>query len=261
MRAFLAVALLLGAAFALPAKAFLSDSEARKQVADLRTETQARLAETAQLVEALRQRLEATGKNQFEFSGQTETLRADIARLTGQIELLTHSLETAHKRQQDFYVDLDSRLRKLETAPASPSPDRPADPQPDQQQEMRDYEAALGLFRERKFAEAQAAFAAFLDAHPRSALRPNAQYWLGSSHYHQNGFLQAARAFGKVAADWPDDPRAPEALLQQADALVKARDVPAAIKVLTALAERYPAAPEAGTARSRLKTLAPQRKR
>lgn len=253
MRAQLSVALLC-ATFALPAQAFLGDSEARKQVADLR-------AETAQLVEALRQRLDATGKNQFEFSGQIESLRADIARLTGQIELLTHSLETAHKRQQDFYVDLDSRLRKLETATASPSPDRPADPQPDPQQEMRAYEAALGLFRERKFAEAQAAFTAFLDAHPRSALRPNATYWLGSSHYQQNGFLQAASAFGKVAADWPEDPRAPEALLQQADALVRAKDVPAAMKVLTALTERYPASPEAGTARSRLKTLAPQRKR
>jgi len=259
MRAPLSVALLC-ATFALPAQAFLSDGEARKQVADLRTETQARLAENARDAEALRARVEALARNQFDFTAQIDALRSELARLTGQIELLTNSLEAAHKRQQDFYVDLDNRLRKLETA-AVAAPAEPSRPQDDPQQEMRDYETALGLFRERKFKEAQAAFTVFLDAHPRSALRPNAQYWLGSSHYQQNGFLQAAAAYGKVAADWPDDPRAPEALLQQADALVRAKDVPAATKVLNTLVEKYPASPEAGTARSRLKTLAPQRKR
>jgi len=246
------------ALLAPPAHALFGDSEARKQIAELGKTVEA----LSQRVEALAQRIDALAKNQFDFANQGEGLRAEMARLTGQIEVLTHGLDAALKRQQDFYVDLDNRLRKLEenaaaTVAAAPTSPPAANPQT----EMRDYEAALGLFRERKFAEAQGAFAAFIAAHPRSTLLPNAHYWLGSSHFQQKGFLQAAAAFGKVAAEWPKDARAPEALLQQADALVKAKDAPGAIRVLDHLVEKYPETPEAGTARATLKTLAPQRKR
>ena len=56
--------------------------------------------------------------------------RRDIAKLRGQIEVLTYELEQSQKRQRDLYVDLDTRLRKIETAPAAdaaapPTPVRP----------------------------------------------------------------------------------------------------------------------------------------
>jgi tol-pal system protein YbgF len=248
MRARLATALCC-AAFALPAHAFLSDTEARKQVAEL-----------AQTVESLRQRVEIMAKNQFDFANQGEALRTDVARLTGQIEVLTNSLETAHKRQQDFYVDLDNRLRQLET-PVAAVPATPSEPQADPQAEMRDYEAALGLFRERKFKEAQAAFEAFAAAHTKSSLSPNAHYWLGSSLHQQKLYDQAANVFGQVAEKWPDDPKAPDALLAQANALVGAKDVKAEIKALETLVEKYQTNPAVETARARIKTLAPQKKR
>lgn len=249
------VLLLCCAACALPAHAFLNDTEARKQIADLR-------AEVAQGSEALRQRVDALGKNQLDFANQIEALRADVARLTGQIEVLTNSLEAAHKRQQDFYVDLDNRLRKLETVPAaSAEPTAAAQPKADPQAEMRDYEAALGLFRESKFAEAQAAFEAFIARHAGSTLLPNAHYWLASSLHQQKKYDPSAKAFGHVAATWPSDPKAPDALLGQANALVGAKDVPGAIKVLQTLVEKYPTSPAVETARARLKMLAPQKKR
>lgn len=254
MRARLAIAVCC-AAVALPAHAFLNDTEARKQVAEL-----------AQTVESLRQRVEVMAKNQFDFANQGEALRADVARLTGQIEVLTNSLETAHKRQQDFYVDLDNRLRKLETPaaadPAAPGVSgAPGAPQPDPQAEMHDYEAALSRFRERKFKEAQAAFESFIAAHPKSSLAPNAHYWLGSSLHQQKLYDQAANVFGQVAEKWPDDPKAPDALLAQANALVGAKEVKAAVKVLEMLVEKYPTNPAVETARARIKTLAPQKKR
>lgn len=249
--------LLLCAALALPgasAHAFLTDTEARKQIVDLK-------AELAQSIEALRQRIDGMGKNQLDFANQVEALRADVARLTGQIEVLTNSLDAAHKRQQDFYVDLDNRLRKIESAAAPQESAAPAEPKADPQAEMRDYEAALGLFRERKFKEAQAAFEAFVAAHPQSALLPNGHYWLGSSLHQQKLYDQAAKAFGHVATTWPNDPKAPDALLAEANALVGAKEVKAAIKVLETLVEKYPATPAAETARARIKTLAPQKKR
>lgn len=255
MRSRLAL-LLCCAAFALPARAgVFDDDEARKQIKELRTELM-------QTLDALRQRVDTLGKNQLDFANQTETLRADVARLTGQIEVLTNSLEAAHKRQQDFYVDLDNRLRKLEApAAASADPAAPAQPKADPQAEMREYETALGQFREGKYAEAQTAFEAFIKAHASSGLLPNAHYWLASSLYQLKKYDPAAKAFGYVAATWPNDPKAPDALLGQANALVGAKDVPGAIKVLQALVEKYPTSPAVETARARLKLLAPQKKR
>jgi tol-pal system protein YbgF len=257
---------LLAAGIALPAApawAFLTDSEVRKQVVELK-------AETTQSLNALTQRVESMSQNQLNFANQTEALRADLARLVGQIEMLTHSLESAQKRQQDFYVDLDNRLRQLESLPrtqadtasgsagdAAASAVPPADPQA----EMQAYEAALGYFRTAKYKEAQGAFEGFIAAHPHSSLLPNAHYWLGSSLHQQRAYDAAANAFGHVATTWPDDPKAPDALLAQANALVGAKDVDAALKVLQSLVEKYPTNPAVETARSRIKTLAPKKKR
>jgi tol-pal system protein YbgF len=256
----LRVALLagLGLLAAQPSWAFFSDDEARKQVAELR-----------KAVETMAQQVDRATKNQIDFANQIEALRAEMAQLRGQVEVLTNAVETSNKRQQDFYVDLDNRLRKLEggadtgpvAAPSSASSPAAASAKPvDPQAEMREYEAALGLFRESKFKEAQTAFEALIANHPKGTLLPNAHYWLGSSLYQQKGYLQSAATFGKVASNWPHDPKAPDALLKQADALVAAKDVNGAVKVLETLVEKYPTNPAVETARARIKTLAPKKK-
>jgi tol-pal system protein YbgF len=242
-----------------PTFAFFGDDEARKQVAELK-----------KTVDALAQRVDGGAQNQLDFANQIETLKSEVARLRGQVEELTHSLDSAHKRQRDFYVDLDNRLRKLEggSTPAEAAPQdgpgaTPSAPaaKADPQAEMRAYETALGLFREARYKDAQTAFEGFIAKHPQSALQPSAHYWLGSSLYQQKGFLGAAASFGKVAANWPNDSKAPDALLQQANALVAAKDVNGAIKALETLVEKFPTSPAVETARSRLKTLAPKKKR
>ena len=253
-------------ALALPAPsawaAFFEDEEARKQITELRKE-----------IEGLGKRVDSATQNQLDFANQAEALRASVARLMGQIEVLTNSLEMAHKRQQDFYVDLDSRLRKLESnsggsgthgsaadAGVSTAPQPATAAKADPQAEMRDYEAALGLFRTSKFKEAQAAFEGFITTYPKSTLLPNATYWLGSSLYQQKQYAKAAETFGRVATTWPTDAKAPDALQQQSNALVEAKDVKGAIKALETLVEKYPTSPAVETARTRLKTLAPKKK-
>lgn len=251
--------LLICTALAMPAHAGLfDDEEARRQIKELR-------AELMQTVEAFSRRTDGVKQNQLDSANQAEALRADVARLTGQIEVLTNSLEAAHKRQQDFYVDLDNRLRKLESVTDTPSAAAPAVPKTDPQAEMRDYEAALGHFRAGRFKESQAAFESFAATHAKSSLLPNAHYWLGSSLYQQKQYNKAATVFAQVATTWPNDPKAPDALLAQANALIEVKDDKAAIKVLETLVEKYPASPTATTARTRLQALlqtsAPKKKR
>lgn len=249
-------ALLLCLALALPAPSWagmFDDEEARRQIKDLR-------AELTQTLETLRQRVDTVSKNQLDFANQIERLHGDVARLTGQIEVLTNSLEAAHKRQQDFYVDLDNRLRKLEAGAAPATAQEPATPKADPQAEMRDYETALGLFRAGKFKEAQAAFESFITAYPKGTLLPNATYWLGASLQQQKQYARAAEVYGKVPASWPSDPKAPDALLARGNAQVEAKDVKGAIQTLQFLVEKYPTSPAAETARTRLKTLAPSKR-
>lgn len=107
------------AALSQQAHALFDDEEARRRIAD----TNARLAEVQRKLEerigAMEAQLRSGGL--VELANQIELLKADLAKLRGQIEVLTHELGEAQKRQRDLYVDLDSRLRKLETQPAAPA--------------------------------------------------------------------------------------------------------------------------------------------
>ena len=243
MRAVLPLLLL---AVALPVRAgMFDDDEARARIERMRTELR---AETA----ALSQRVDQAAKNQLDFVNQTEALKAELARLRGQIEVLLNNVDAAQKRQRDFYVDLDGRLRKLESA-AVAAAEPPEPPKPDPMKETHDYEAALGSFKAAKYGDANTAFLAFIDAYPNSALLPNAYYWAASSHFQMKEYARAADAFAKVAATWPNDAKAPDALLAQGNALTEAGNAKGAKQVFEKLVAQYPASPAAQTAKQRLK--------
>ena len=226
---------------ALPARAGLfDDDEARTRIEKLRTD-----------FDSVSQRVDQANRNQIDFANQGEALRAEMARLRGQIEVLSNDLETAQKRQRDFYVDLDGRLRKLEAAAVTPPVETA--PKVDPAAEARDYEAALSAFKAGKYKDAVAAFQAFIASHPSSALLPNAHYWTASSHYQLKDYRKAVEVFAHVAATWPNDPKAADALLAEGNALTEMGDAKGAKQVLTALVNQYPATPAAQTAKQRLK--------
>lgn len=123
------VAIALAAAAGVAHAAIFDDDEARKRIAD----TNVRLAQVQAQLEArisvLEQQLKAQGL--VEMLSTVEQIKADIAKLRGQLEVVTFELAEAQKRQRDLYVDLDTRMRKLETAAAAPpSPQAGASPAP-----------------------------------------------------------------------------------------------------------------------------------
>jgi TolA-binding protein len=200
-RASLLAALALAAASAIfPAHAGLfDDDEARLRIEKLRTD----LAEQGKRLETA---VATTSRSQIELANQIEQIKADMAKLRGQIEVLSYELEATQKRQKDFYIDLDNRLRKLETAAAeaksvananaAASDAAPADPAA----EMRDYETALTLFKSAKYKEALAAFLGFIKAYGSSGLLANAHYWAASAHFQLHEYAKAAELFAKVSA-------------------------------------------------------------
>ena len=240
-QALLSAVLLFAAALSLPARAgMFDDEEARARVEALR-------AEHAELVK----RVDGINRNQVDFANQIEAVKADIAKLRGQIEVLVHEMESTQKRQKDFYVDLDNRVRKLETAP--PPEAKPEAPKLDPAQETRDYEAALASLKALRYKEAAAAFLAFIKTYPNGTLAASAHYWGGYAHAQAKDHAGAADLFGKFAAGWPGDERAPSALESRFSRLEALKDTKAARATLELLADKYPATDPGKRAKLRLK--------
>ena len=75
-----------------------------------------------------RQKLAQDSSNQpnrgvVQLLNQVEALNGELNRLRGQIEVLSNDINNAQKRQRDMYVDLDTRLRRLEQSTAKKEPD------------------------------------------------------------------------------------------------------------------------------------------
>src|SRR3990170_4105906 len=98
------VLLLLALCVAAPAQAGLfADDEARKQIQQLE-----------ERVLKLEDDADRQNKSLMDLQGQIEALNREIRNLRGQNEELARGLQDAEKREKDFYVDLDTRLRHFE---------------------------------------------------------------------------------------------------------------------------------------------------
>ncbi|MDE2439407.1 MAG: tol-pal system protein YbgF [Betaproteobacteria bacterium] len=238
------IALLIAALGAVQAQAgVFDDDEARRQIADQRIKAEARFDQQA--------------KAQLDLSAQIQRQAEEIARLRGQIETLSYELETAKKRQQDFYLDLDTRLRKFETPVAAsgtdPATAPPAKPAGDPAKESQEYESALNQFKAGKYKDAAGSFATFVQKYPDSSLAPNAQYWLGNAWYAQRDCKRAIEAQSVVTIKYADSPKAPDAWLAMATCQHEMGNTNGAKRSLETLIAKYPGTPAAEAARDKLK--------
>jgi len=74
--------------------------------------------------------VESEGANRgvVQLLNRMEGLNTDLNRLRGQIEVLSNDINNAQKRQRDMYVDLDTRLRRMEQQSAAARKDQEALP-------------------------------------------------------------------------------------------------------------------------------------
>jgi tol-pal system protein YbgF len=237
----------LAACFFLPSAhaALFDDDEARKWIKQL----EAQRAADLKRLDALETRTENQARLQADMAAQMELLKGEIAKLRGQIEVLTNDLENAQKRQKDFYVDLDGRLRKVEPPPPPPPP------QPPTAEEQKAYEAGLNLVKTSNYKSAIETFALFLKNHPNSQLSPSAQYWIGNSYFALRDFRSAIAAQQRVVDQWPNDAKAPDAMLNISSAQIELKEVRGARTTLEDLIKKYPQSEAAKSAQDRLKRL------
>lgn len=238
----IATLLIVGLAATQAQAGMFDDDEARRQIADLRIKNEAQFDQQA--------------RAQLELQALIQRQVDEIARLRGQVETLSYELETAKKRQQDFYLDLDSRLRKFETPIATTDPAAAATVAPeaaDPAAESREYEAALGHFKAARYKEAATAFADFVQKYPAGALAPNAQYWLGNAWYAQRNCSKAIEAQSVVTTKYADSPKAADAWLAIATCQKELGNQKGAKRTLETVITAFPGTPAADTAKQRLK--------
>ena len=281
-RTILACLTLFAAANAAHAALF-DDEEARKRI----DATNQRLSSLQRQVEDRLALLEQQAKSGAvaDLATQIQLLQGDIAKLRGQIEVVTYELEQSQKRQRDLYVDLDTRLRKIESAgaaasappdanaaavvappggPAAPPATAPgpapsvaaATPPPrtanDGVAEQRAYDAALDLFKRGDYQGAINGFGSFVKAYPRSPLVASAQYWIGNAQYARRDYRASIATQRQLLKEFPDNSKAPDALLNIASAQADMGDNAAARRTLEELIAKYPKSDAGTRARQRL---------
>src|SRR6185437_7337753 len=288
MRLRIAVIAVTLALFAQAAHAALfDDDEARRRIESTNQRVDALQRQVDSRLAAIEQQVK--GQGLADLANQLQLLQSDIAKLRGQIEVVTYELEQAQKRQRDLYVDLDTRLRKLETVPApapaegpgggpgativlpptGATPGAPAFGPPgsppagagalppvrnstDGVAEQRAYDSALDAFKRGDYGGAITGFGTFVKTYPRSPLASSAQYWIGNAQYARRDYRASITTQRQLLKDYPDSSKAPDALLNIASAQGDMGDNAASRRTLEELIAKYPKSEASTRARQRL---------
>lgn len=242
------VLILLGLCCASAAQAGLfSDDDARKSI---------------QEVEARVLKLEEQNKQQtqsiFDLQGQIETLNGTIRQLRGQNEETSHGLQDAEKREKDFYVDLDTRVRHFESLEAAAKAAdvsqqaAQASDADDPAAEDRAIEKAYALVKSGKNEDAIKALQDFMSKYPDSVHATNAVYWLGNAQLALNDYKSALTTYRELLKVYPRSDKAPDAMLGIATCQQALKAVSSARATLKQVVVKYPDSSAAVKAKKRL---------
>ena len=225
-------------------------------------------------------------------SERLNTLFDDLAKLRGEVEVLTYSVQTSEERQKVLYKELNDRLLQIEnsalkiennvnSAESSPK-NQPLtqnnliiqedevlpeiDPQPipqaadlpplvDKNIEYQEFEDAKKLITATKYKEAFDALDKFVVNYPSSELLPEAKYNLGYTQFALRNYKAAINTFNKIVLEYPDNPIAPNSLYQVSNSQIQLTRITKAKQTLRTLIKKYPNADIIPSAKKRLKDL------
>ncbi len=245
-------------AFLLPLlahAALFDDDEARRQIVQLRNQVESRqksIEERLSAIDARLAQMDSSGQNRaVDLAQLLDSLKQDLAKLRGQVEVLANQTEILERRQKELYVDLDNRLRRLEQT-QSQLQDKLSQGERSAASEKQAYEAALNQFKLGNYQLAITSFQSFMTNFASSELVPSAQYWIGNAHYAMRDYKGAIAAQQKVVKQWPENSKAPDALLNIASSQSELGQSSASRETLRALVKKYPSSPAAEQAKQRL---------
>lgn len=232
-----------------------SDDDARKQVKQLE-ERVVKLEHALATAEADK---EQYIRSTLDLQIQMEALNTELRKLRGQNEEFAHNLQDAEKRQKDFYIDLDTRLRHVEAGEAAANaPDRGAggkSASTDSVSESRAFESAYNFYKTEKYPNAAAAFRDFLKNFPQSVHEANVLYWMGNAYFLQNDCKNSVNSYQTLIGKYQDHPRVQESMLNIAECQLDLNNKTAAKKTLKQLISQFPGSDASEKAKKRLATI------
>jgi tol-pal system protein YbgF len=236
--------------FSMNVTAGIFDEDARKEVKVLKDQVDGQFRDVDQRLLKLDESIKNIGVIQL--LNQLEQLNAELSRLRGQVEVLTNQNEQLTKRQKDFYLDIDTRLRKLEglgdAAPANGAPPStlPTTPPPVPS-------GSPGLSGAVPVT-AGSANATFIPGPGGTSTPPaattsreseNKAYDVGSNLFRRNDFLGAVRAFETFMKDFPTSQLVSNAQYWVGISYFNLKDFSNARATQESLLRRFPESPKA----------------
>ena len=225
-------------------------------------------------------------------SERINTLFDDLAKLRGEVEVLTYALQTSEERQKVLYKELNERLQNIEdsalkiennvnSVDSTPTnepltqnnlniqedevlPEIAPEPIPqaadlpplvDKNIEYQEFEDAKKLITATKYKEAFDALDKFVVNYPSSELLPEAKYNLGYTQFALRNYKAAINTFNKIVLEYPDNPIAPNSLYQVSNSQIQLTRITKAKQTLRTLIKKYPNADIVTSAKKRLKDL------
>jgi tol-pal system protein YbgF len=115
-----------------------------------------------------------------------------------------------------------------------------------------EYRAAIVLYGKGRPAEARQAFQAVFDSDQNGELADNALYWIGETYFAAKDWNNAMRYYRRVAVDFADQNKAPDALYKMGLTLSRTGDLALARQTLEEVISKYPYSSPAASARQEL---------
>jgi len=194
----------------------------------------------------------------IELMNQVEAVNVEIKRLRGELEVLTNALDNAQRRQKDMYLDLDTRLRRLEGSGTEGAAQQRQDKShAELEARVKRLEAALLARESAVGAEPPPAAAVPAPTPPVPPTAPSVQqpaapgaaaeaasprraYDAALATYRAGDYQGAIAAFDAFVKRFPRDPLAPNAQYWIGDSWFNLRDFRAAANAQQALITGYP---------------------
>lgn len=117
------------------------------------------------------------------------------------------------------------------------------------------YRNALMLYAQGKPDEARRTFQQVFDTEPTGDLADNALYWIGETWFAAGNYAEAMKFYKRVATEFSETNKAPDALFKMALSFEKQSDLGMARNTLEDVIRRYPYSSAAASAKLELKRI------
>lgn len=151
------------------------------------------------------------GKDEATLKSKADELQDRIKQIEGRLASLEGGLRTIPAKPESAAVESS---RQSKPAAITPRPEQAPLPGTPDISPTSAYNLAYNDYLNGRYELAVDGFTRFLRDFPSTSLAPNAQYWLGESHYGLKDHVRAMQAFDKVVTDHPHSEKVPAALFK-----------------------------------------------